>query len=202
MIGADSSAVPCLSLPENRVGVLSDVGAWEEGWGGGDPAEPTRGDATGAAPRGSGEERGRGGGMGEGERAPARDSVSLKPEDRPRGRSPSQALQTLSWLPSPSAHRTLHAPPSNSKAIRVPCTPGALGRWAGARWVRPELPSAGVGGEAGQGGAGSAPRPWRSIPRTPARVRFLHLAPAQGPADRQHPRYLFQSGCSWEHSAP
>ena len=143
------------------------------------PAEPTRGDATGAAPRGSGEGRGRGGGMREGERAPARDSVSLKPKDRPGWRSPSQALQTLSSLPSPSAHCTLHAPPSNSKAIRVPCTPGALGRWAGARWVQPELPRA---GGAGQGGAGSAPRPWRSIPRTPARVRLLHLAPASAPS--------------------
>lgn len=100
--------------------------------------------------RSSGLQGGEEEGWGKGERAPAHDSVSLKREDHPGWRSPSPALQTLSSPPSPSAHHTLHTLPSNSKAIRVPCTPGALGRWAGARGVQPELPRAGAGGRRGQ----------------------------------------------------
>ena len=103
-------------------------------------------------------------------------------------------MEELSLPPSPSAHHTLHESPSNSKAIRVPCTPGALGRWVGARGVQPELPRA--------GGGGVSAKTLAQPPLNPARMRLLHLAPAQGPAEGQHPRYLFQSGCSWEHSAP
>ena len=144
------------------------------------------------APGKGGEEEG----WGRGERAPARDSVSLKPEDGPRRRTTSPALQMLSSLPSPSARRALHTPPSETKVIRVPCMPDALGCWAGAGGVRPELRRAG-------GGAGQRQDPHPASPGpNPARVRLLHLAPAQGPAECQHPRYLFQSGCSWEHSAP
>lgn len=154
MIRADSSAVLCLSPREPGRSSLM----WAHGRRVGEAG--TGPNPLGAMPHGPllGAP-GRGGGGGRGECAPARDSVSLKPEDRPGRRSPSPALQTLSSLPSPSAHRALHTPHSDTKAIRVPCTPGALGRWAGAGGVRPELRTAG-----GRGGA--APRPRPSLPRT------------------------------------
>ena len=72
-------------------------------------------------------------------------------------------------------------------------------RWgAGLVPVGSGLSYAGPGGGTGQR---QDPDPASPGPNL-ARVRLLHLTPAQGPAERQHPRSLFQSGCSWEHSAP